>query len=174
MAEPRLGGSRQQRRERQRRESAIEARREAQGIEALGEPLPAPTNLGPAGARVWDLVMCERYRTITAAEVPALERYANLTDRRQELVGIISREGWSSPGSRPGMAIIRPEAALLDSTDTQLRQLERQFGLTPAFRAKLQIDVLVADRELQAAQKRRAAPDPVADEILRRNRVRAD
>jgi P27 family predicted phage terminase small subunit len=170
MTQPRLGGSRQQKLERQRRAAALEARREAQGIESLADPLPAPAHLGEAGRRVWELVMTERFRTITPAEVPALERYGELHDRRQELLAVVAVEGWTTAGSRPGMRMPHPCAVMLDQCDTQLRQLEGQFGLTPKFRARLQIDVLIADRELSEAQGRRELTAAQVRELAERAR----
>lgn len=126
---------------------ALESRIRA-AVPPLSEPPLAPEHLGEAGRALWVLVAAERYATLTAAEVPQLERYADLADRRARLMADLDQFGWSTEGSR-GQRVIAPEATALTAVEHELRQLERQLGLGPAFRAKLAIDLLSAEQALR-------------------------
>lgn len=147
-----------------RKGGQLAAQEQARQIAPLQFPPAPPAHLGDSGRHVWLVVMEERFKTLTAAEVHIVERYCELQDRRVELKGILSRDGWSVPGSRPGMVVIHPAATVIQSTELELRQMERILGLGPAYRARLAIDLIAVEDGLDTLADRRSARQVAASE----------
>jgi P27 family predicted phage terminase small subunit len=138
-----------------------QAQQVARSVEPLNEAPPLPEHLGTAGREVWSVFWAERLKTISAAEVHIVQRYAEMIDRRDELVKALKNLGWSVQGSRPGMLVRRAEVDVLMALETELRQMERVLGLGPQPRARLQIDVLQVEEGVAKINGHRPMSDYV-------------
>ncbi len=101
--------------------------------EAVTEAPDAPGHLGPVGQEVWtDLWDTGHYRP---TDVYAVERYAELQERRAGLLTTLAVEGWTMVGHR-GVPTVRPVARLLRDVQAKLLPLEDRLGLTPESRSR--------------------------------------
>jgi P27 family predicted phage terminase small subunit len=134
-----------------KRKTALEAQRTQveRAVLALEKCPPAPRHLGKAGKEAWKVVLGERFRTISPGEVPLFVRYCEIIDRRALLQGETQRNGWSVPGSRPGMLVSAPWAIALEAAERELRQMERVLGIGPSHRANQSILILTAEEKLR-------------------------
>ncbi|MCX5153691.1 phage terminase small subunit P27 family [Streptomyces sp. NBC_00291] len=110
-----------------------------------------PTHLRGPGREVWRAVWQAgggAYSPETDRNV--ILRYAELHDRRADLLDLIHKEGLSVVGST-GQPAIHPAMRYVESTERELRAIENAIGFTPEARMRLGI---------VAAEARRVAASP--------------
>ena len=135
-----------------------DADKRARAIEPLQSAPAAPKHLGTEGKRIWRLILRERYKTLTAAELPIFERYAELCDRRKDLLKALETNGWSTSGSRPGMRVLAPEGVALETVERELRQLERVWASGLLTEHVFKIDVLAVEHGLERLEQQQQRP----------------
>lgn len=116
-------------------------------------PPPAPSHLSPEAATVWTEVWeagGQAYNVRTDARV--IERYAELTHRRLQLLAQLNEEGWTSFGSQ-GQQTAHPAARLLSDAEAKLQSLEDRLGLNPEARLRLGIAAVEKESKLAAFLK---------------------
>ncbi len=98
-------------------------------------------------AKVWKQVVAEMEAigTLAASDGNAIARYCELTCRWAAAAEFIRKYGESYPlkdseGKVKCFAPF-PQVAISNKLSAELRQLERQFALTPAARAKLNVGI---------------------------------
>lgn len=110
-----------------------------------------PSHLKAGGREVWRAV----WQAGGGAYSPETDRnlilrYAELHDRRADLLDLIHTEGLSVVGST-GQPAIHPGLRFVESTERELRAIETAIGFTPEARMRLGI---------VAAEARRVAASP--------------
>ncbi|MEV6399612.1 phage terminase small subunit P27 family [Streptomyces sp. NPDC051907] len=110
-----------------------------------------PGHLKAAGRDVWRAV----WQAGSGAYSPDTDRniilrYAELHDRRGDLLDLIAAEGLSVAGST-GQPAIHPAMRFVETTERELRAIETVIGFTPEARMRL---------GLVAAEARRVAASP--------------
>ena len=105
-----------------------------------------PPHLGPVAALRWDelLPMLQSTRVMTRADVEALARYCDTYEWWLAVRAKLKAEGDTYPilndkGEAKYIAQ-RPEVAIAHKLSQQLRQLEADFGLSPAARVSLKVE----------------------------------
>ncbi|WP_374940142.1 phage terminase small subunit P27 family [Streptomyces finlayi] len=111
----------------------------------------APGHLGAAGKEVWRNV----WQAGSGAYSPDTDRnvilrYAELYDRRAELLGQVSADGLTQEGST-GQLVAHPLLRYVESTEREMRAIESAIGFTPEARMRL---------GLVAAEARKVAAGP--------------
>jgi len=111
---------------------------------------PAPASLKKYGQRLW----CELWHAGRNAYQPQtdsaiLERYCSLSERRQDLLTLLSEEGYVTTGST-GQPVSHPAAKLLDSIEGRLGPIEDRLGLNPEARFRLGISSVEHTSKLAA------------------------
>ena len=96
-----------------------------------------PSTLGDVGRRVWaEVWLAGSGAYIYATDRYAVERYASLQERREDLLALLDREGYTVSGSQ-GQVVAHPAARLLADVETKLLPLEDRLGLNPEARLRL-------------------------------------
>lgn len=96
-----------------------------------------PSTLGDVGRRVWAEVWAAGSGAyVYATDRYVVERYAQLQERREDLLGVLAREGYTVEGSQ-GQVVAHPAARLLADVETKLTPLEDRLGLNPEARLRL-------------------------------------
>jgi len=110
-----------------------------------------PKHLGKVAARKWRqlLPLLEAVRLMTDADVEALARYCDTYEWWLATRATLKKEGDTYPilndGGEVKYIAQRPEVSIAHKLATQLRQLEQDFGLSPAARASLHVEQPAAD-----------------------------
>ena len=125
-----------------------------------------PPHLGPVASARWAelLPMLQATRVMTRADVEALARYCDTYEWWLAVRAKLKAEGDTYPILNDGGEIKyiaqRPEVAIAHKLAQQLRQLEADFGLSPAARVSLKVEpdakpqsTLEKFRALKAAAK---------------------
>ena len=105
-----------------------------------------PDHLGEIAAARWRelLPMLQNVRVMTRADVEALARYCDTHEWWLAVRAKLKKEGDTYPILNDGGEIKyiaqRPEVAIAHKLAQQLRQLESDFGLTPAARVSLKVE----------------------------------
>ncbi|NBW14509.1 MAG: phage terminase small subunit P27 family [Caulobacteraceae bacterium] len=105
-----------------------------------------PPHLGEVAARRWGelLPMLQATRVMTRADVEALARYCDTWEWWLAVRAKLKAEGDTYPilndGGEVKYIAQRPEVAIAHKLAQQLRQLESDFGLSPAARASLKVE----------------------------------
>jgi len=105
-----------------------------------------PPHLGEVAAARWQelLPMLQATRVMTRADVEALARYCDTWEWWLAVRAKLKAEGDTYPILNDGGEIKyiaqRPEVSIAHKLAGQLRQLESDFGLSPAARASLKVD----------------------------------
>lgn len=105
-----------------------------------------PEHLGEVAARRWGelLPMLQSTRVMTRADVEALARYCDTYEWWLAVRAKLKAEGDTYPILNDGGEIKyiaqRPEVSIAHKLATQLRQLEADFGLSPAARVSLKVE----------------------------------
>ncbi|WP_328691129.1 phage terminase small subunit P27 family [Streptomyces caniferus] len=113
-----------------------------------------PAHLGETGREVWRSVWAAgagAYSPDTDRNV--ILRYAELHDRRAELMGQVDADGFMSSGYS-GQPVAHPLLRYVESTEKELRAIETVIGFTPESRLRLGIS---------AAQVRKSALETFLD-----------
>ena len=105
-----------------------------------------PPHLGEVAARRWGelLPMLQATRVMTRADVEALARYCDTYEWWLAVRAKLKSEGDTYPilNDKGEVKYIaqRPEVSIAHKLAQQLRQLESDFGLSPAARASLKVE----------------------------------
>ena len=105
-----------------------------------------PEHLSEVAARRWGelLPMLQATRVMTRADVEALARYCDTYEWWLAVRAKLKAEGDTYPILNDGGEIKyiaqRPEVSIAHKLATQLRQLEADFGLSPAARVSLKVE----------------------------------
>lgn len=105
-----------------------------------------PPHLGEVAAARWAelLPMLQATRVMTRADVEALARYCDTYEWWLAVRAKLKKEGDTYPILNDGGEIKyiaqRPEVSIAHKLSQQLRQLEADFGLSPAARVSLKVD----------------------------------
>ncbi len=105
-----------------------------------------PPHLGEVAARRWGelLPMLQATRVMTRADVEALARYCDTWEWWLAVRAKLKADGDTYPilndGGEVKYIAQRPEVAIAHKLAQQLRQLESDFGLSPAARASLKVE----------------------------------
>jgi P27 family predicted phage terminase small subunit len=105
-----------------------------------------PEHLGEVAAARWGelLPMLQSTRVMTRADVEALARYCDTYEWWLATRAKLKKEGDTYPILNDGGEIKyiaqRPEVSIAHKLATQLRQLEADFGLSPAARVSLKVE----------------------------------
>ena len=105
-----------------------------------------PPHLGEVAAARWRelLPMLEGVRVMTRADVEALARYCDTWEWWLAVREKLKKEGDTYPilndGGEVKYIAQRPEVSIAHKLAQQLRQLEADFGLSPAARASLKVE----------------------------------
>ena len=105
-----------------------------------------PEHLGEVAARRWAelLPMLQATRVMTRADVEALARYCDTYEWWLAVRAKLKAEGDTYPILNDGGEIKyiaqRPEVSIAHKLAVQLRQLEADFGLSPAARVSLKVE----------------------------------
>lgn len=105
-----------------------------------------PAHLGPVASARWAelLPMLQATRVMTRADVEALARYCDTYEWWLAVRAKLKAEGDTYPILNDGGEIKyiaqRPEVAIAHKLAQQLRQLEADFGLSPAARVSLKVE----------------------------------
>jgi P27 family predicted phage terminase small subunit len=118
----------------------------------IHEPQPSPEgivmpeHLGEIATTQWNslLPMLQATRVMTRADVEALARYCDTYEWWIDTRAKLKKEGDTYPilNDKGEVKYIaqRPEVSIAHKLATQLRQLEADFGLSPAARVSLKVD----------------------------------
>lgn len=114
-----------------------------------------PTQLGPAGAAVWDLITGQ-CKWLAETDRPALVMLCEKFDRRQDY---IARLESSDPVlyTDKGYAYANPLVGMLSTIETEIAKLLGSLGLTPADRTRLGVAEVKAKSKLEELLERRAS-----------------
>jgi len=127
-----------------------------------GEPPEAPRGLLKTTRELWDgfwsSVLVEE--VVQPVDLPAIRRLFALYDERERAYRAYRNERLVE-GSQ-GQPVLHPLARQIPKYDSEIRQLEKEFGLTPKARAKLGISFTEAKRRLSDLN-RDLEVDPDAD-----------
>lgn len=105
-----------------------------------------PPHLGEVAAARWAelLPMLQSTRVMTRADVEALARYCDTYEWWLAVRAKLKKEGDTYPILNDGGEIKyiaqRPEVSIAHKLSQQLRQLEADFGLSPAARVSLKVE----------------------------------
>jgi P27 family predicted phage terminase small subunit len=105
-----------------------------------------PSHLGPVASARWAelLPMLQATRVMTRADVEALARYCDTYEWWLAVRAKLKAEGDTYPilNDKGDVKYIaqRPEVAIAHKLAQQLRQLEADFGLSPAARVSLKVE----------------------------------
>ena len=105
-----------------------------------------PPHLGEVAARRWDelLPMLQATRVMTRADVESLARYCDTYEWWLAVRAKLKAEGDTYPilndGGEVKYIAQRPEVSIAHKLSQQLRQLESDFGLSPAARVSLKVE----------------------------------
>lgn len=105
-----------------------------------------PSHLGEVAAARWSelLPMLQATRVMTCADVEALARYCDTYEWWLATRAKLRKEGDTYPilndGGEVKYIAQRPEVSIAHKLAQQLRQLEADFGLSPASRASLKVE----------------------------------
>ena len=119
-----------------------------------------PPHLGEVAARRWGelLPMLQATRVMTRADVEALARYCDTYEWWLAVRAKLKAEGDTYPilNDKGEVKYIaqRPEVSIAHKLSQQLRQLESDFGLSPAARVSLKVES--DDKPQSALEKFRA------------------
>jgi P27 family predicted phage terminase small subunit len=96
-----------------------------------------PASLGSDGKAVWRKV----WEAGQGAYNPrtdsfAIQRYAELHDRRAELLAVIDADGLTTEGSM-GQVVMHPALRFVESTEREMRAIEAVLGLSLEARLRL-------------------------------------
>ncbi|QBZ73371.1 terminase small subunit [Streptomyces phage Heather] len=109
----------------------------------------APGHLGNTGKEIWRSV----WQAGSGAYSPDTDRnlilrYAELYDRRSQLLDAVDADGLMTIGST-GQPVVHPAMRYVESTEKELRAIETVIGFTPEARMRLGI-VAAEARKIQA------------------------
>ncbi|MFJ9964212.1 phage terminase small subunit P27 family [Streptomyces avermitilis] len=109
----------------------------------------APGHLGSTGKEVWRAV----WQAGSGAYSPDTDRnlilrYAELYDRRSQLMDAVDADGLMTIGST-GQPVVHPAMRYVESTEKELRAIETVIGFTPEARMRLGL-VAAEARKIQA------------------------
>ncbi|MGW6313830.1 phage terminase small subunit P27 family [Streptomyces sp. NPDC055099] len=109
----------------------------------------APGHLGNTGKEIWRSV----WQAGSGAYSPDTDRnlilrYAELYDRRSQLLDAVDADGLMTIGST-GQPVVHPAMRYVESTEKELRAIETVIGFTPEARMRLGI-VAAEARKVQA------------------------
>jgi len=93
--------------------------------------------------------MAQTFDRVT--DLPALTRLFQLKDDRERIYRAV-RKKWLVKGS-VGQIVVNPLVKQIREMDTEIRQLEDRFGLTPMSRLKLGVQFGEAHRSLDALNR---------------------
>lgn len=113
-----------------------------------------PTQLGPAGAAIWDLVT-EQCKWLAETDRPTLVLLCEKFDRRQDF---LVRLESSDPVlyTDKGYAYANPLVGMLSTIETELAKLLSALGLTPTDRTRMGVAEVKAKSKLEELLERRA------------------
>ena len=132
--------------------SAVKAARGTLRVIPADEPQPPPDNiampahLGEIAAAKWRelLPLLKSVRVLTRADIEALGRYCDTWEWWLATRAKLKAEGDTYPILNDGGDVKyiaqRPEVSIAHKLAQQLRQLEHEFGLTPAARASIHVE----------------------------------
>jgi P27 family predicted phage terminase small subunit len=124
-------------------------------LPTVGEAIPPlPADLTDASAEHWNRIFSAHWVSPTY-DVVAVTRLCQMYEQRKLMQASISEHGWMLWRSN-GSPMANPMIGQLNRLDTEIRQLETEFGLTPAARSRLGLT------EVQRQSK--------LDEMIRRQR----
>jgi P27 family predicted phage terminase small subunit len=98
---------------------------------------------------LWSTPMAQTFDRVT--DLPALTRLFQLKDDRERIYRAV-RKKWLVKGS-VGQIVVNPLVKQIREMDTEIRQLEDRFGLTPMSRLKLGVQFGEAHRSLDALNR---------------------
>lgn len=105
-----------------------------------------PKHLGEVAAAKWKqlLPLLQQVRLMTRADIDALARYCDTFEWWLATRATLKKDGDTYPILNDGGEIKyiaqRPEVSIAHKLAQQLRQLEQDFGLSPAARASLSVE----------------------------------
>lgn len=105
-----------------------------------------PPHLGEIAARRWGelMPMLQATRVMTRADIEALARYCDTYEWWLAVRAKLKAEGDTYPilndGGEVKYIAQRPEVSIAHKLSQQLRQLESDFGLSPAARVSLKVE----------------------------------
>ena len=151
--------------------TAIKIARGTRRAQRADEPQPPtdgiamPPHLGQVAAARWDelLPMLQATRVMTRADVEALARYCDTYEWWLAVRAKLKAEGDTYPilndGGEVKYIAQRPEVSIAHKLAQQLRQLEADFGLSPAARVSLKVEPDAKEEsKLAAFLARKKAP----------------
>jgi P27 family predicted phage terminase small subunit len=114
-----------------------------------------PGHLSEVGLEVWDLVWDYGAKVYQPADAILITRYAELQDRRAQMLRTLEQDGYFTVGSQ-GQLAQHPAARILSDVEAKLVPLEDRLGLSPESRARLGIVTVEAESKLDSFLKRHA------------------
>ena len=102
-------------------------------------PIPTPDppdTLGEVGRELWRTIWSLGQGVYHDSDYWILERWANLQERRMDLLALIRAEGLMTVGSQ-GQPVCHPALKLVDAIEGRLPGLDASLGLTPESRLRL-------------------------------------
>jgi P27 family predicted phage terminase small subunit len=112
------------------------------------EPPDAPKGLLPATRRWWSAFWESRIaEMVEPSDIPAVTRLATLRDERERCYRS-ARKNRLVAGYQ-GAAVLNPLYKHMQALDSEIRQLEDRFGLSPMARLKLGVQFGEAARSLE-------------------------
>jgi P27 family predicted phage terminase small subunit len=108
-----------------------------QMLPAVPRPFPdPPEHLGTTGKAAWELVATRCTWVDPISDLVQVERYAQLTDERAELLEEIRRSGRTARGST-GQPVVAPSVTMLRQVEAGLLKLEAALVIGPSNRARV-------------------------------------
>jgi P27 family predicted phage terminase small subunit len=100
--------------------------------------IPAPAHLTPEALETWHqtIAAMAEARTLSAANLPAVERYAAATARWREAQTRLAAEGSVTSAPRTGVPMISPWVSIARNAAAECARLEIELALSPARRGR--------------------------------------
>lgn len=114
------------------------------GLSATIEEPDCPAGMSAEAKAIWDEIVKElmQLRVLARVDKFQLEKYCNIVARARELQNFINKNGmtYETEGKHGMMFRIRPEMAILQNAESQIKAFAAEWGMTAQSRVRIKAD----------------------------------